>query len=60
MPVHMWNFFRAVGTGADLKCWNEDNPQVLSVVVNVMRSFKMFLKRLRMVEKVATKSLKTV
>jgi len=28
MPVHMWNFFRAVGTGADLKCWNEDNPQV--------------------------------
>ena len=28
MPIHEWNFFRAVGTGADLKCWNEDNPQV--------------------------------
>ena len=28
MPIHAWNFFRAVGTGADLKCWNEDNPQV--------------------------------
>ena len=28
MPIHAWNFYRAVGTGADLKCWNEDNPQV--------------------------------
>ena len=30
MPVHMWNFFRAVGVGSDLKVWNEDNPQVTS------------------------------
>eukprot|EP00092_Neocalanus_flemingeri_P000164 GFUD01000175.1.p1 GENE.GFUD01000175.1~~GFUD01000175.1.p1 ORF type:complete len:249 (+),score=60.36 GFUD01000175.1:56-802(+) len=28
MPVNMWNFFRAVGTGSDQKTWLSDNPQV--------------------------------
>ena len=28
MPVHAWNWFRAVGVGNDLKSWYGDNPQV--------------------------------
>ena len=28
MPVHAWNWFRAVGGGNDLKSWYGDNPQV--------------------------------
>ena len=28
MPIHTWNWFRAVGVGNDLKSWYGDNPQV--------------------------------
>ena len=28
MPIHSWNWFRAVGVGNDLKSWYGDNPQV--------------------------------
>ena len=28
MPVHAWNWFRAVGVGNDLKSWYGDSPQV--------------------------------
>ena len=28
MPIHTWNWFRAVGVGNDLKSWYGDTPQV--------------------------------
>ena len=30
MPFNSWNWYRAVGTGNDHKCWIGDNPQVQS------------------------------
>ena len=29
MPINNWNFYRSFSTGADLKAWNSENPQVL-------------------------------
>ena len=31
MPFNSWNWYRAVGTGNDHKCWIGDNPQVTDV-----------------------------
>ena len=56
MPVHMWNFFRAVGTGADLKVWNEDNPQVMEKGTIFFQLIIVVL-RWKMTEKVATQNL---
>merc|ERR1719340_419904 len=28
MPINNWNFYRSFSTGADLKAWNSENPQV--------------------------------
>ena len=70
MPIHSWNWFRAVGVGNDLKSWYGDNPQViitdltqLSIVDFEVKMFsdlyKFISPRLRMDERVVTRSSMT-
>ena len=47
MPVNMWNFFRAVGTGSDHKSWLSENPQVLKTN-NSDKILTIIIYRLRM------------
>ena len=63
MPINNWNFYRSFSTGADLKAWNSENPQVLHsshpMYQNVPQCLfnKDLLPRLKMDEMVATLSL---
>ena len=64
MPINNWNFYRSFSTGADLKAWNSENPQVLhsshpAMYQNVPQCLfnKDLLPRLKMDEMVATLSL---
>ena len=36
MPFNSWNWYRAVGTGNDHKCWIGDNPQVQIYLYDIL------------------------
>ena len=66
MPIHSWNWFRAVGVGNDLKSWYGDNPQVSQnfywthhgVIIEFKEDLNLIsLPRSRMAERAGTRSL---
>ena len=40
MPINNWNFYRSFSTGADLKAWNSENPQVLYYTVPIKHMYQ--------------------